>query len=151
MAHGLGRRCNVDIALELDFADGRYRFDLTPLSIIELQEKTGKGIIQLCADVQAGIYTQSDGELVPLLEEGRAGWLDIRETIRLAMIGGNAGFVDGKEIEVGPMKASALCASYVDTRPLIETWALAAGILAARILGHEPKKKADPVKEEAEA
>lgn len=131
----------MDVAFEADFGDGRYRFELTPLQIIELQEKTGKGIVKLCADVQAGVYRQQDDGLFAVIEDGRCAWADIRETIRLALIGGNGGFVDSSEKEVGPLTAQDLCKRYVDPRPLMESWTLAAAILAARILGHTPKKK----------
>lgn len=129
----------MDTALEADFADGHYSFDLKLPHILELQEKCGKGIFAIFANVQAGRGILG-GENIGLFDDAIADYREIRETIRLGLIGGNCGIVDGAQIEVGPLTAKRLVENYVDTRPLQEGWALASAILGARILGSAKKK-----------
>ena len=80
----------------------------------------------------------------------RLSWMDVRETIRLALIGGNSGMVEGEEVEVGPLLAKQLVDGYIyPARPFSEGVVLAWRILHAAIHGVQLKKKAEP-KAEAE-
>jgi hypothetical protein len=131
----------VDVALELPFADGCYRFDLKLPQIFELQEKTGKGLFAIYAEVMAGRgYIGDDPVGNPF--EAMADYRCVREIIRLGLIGGGSGMVDGEEVEVGPNTARTLVERYIDPRPLTEGWDLASAIIHARVVGFEPKKKA---------
>lgn len=139
----------MDVALELPFADGTYRFDLKLPQLFELQEKTGKGVFAIYAEIMAGrgfVGAEPVGNPFEAIADIRC----IRETIRLGLIGGNSGMVDGEEIEVGPNLARTLVERYIDPRPLTEAWDIATAILHARIVGFEPKKKAQTESGESE-
>lgn len=133
-------------ALELHFADGEYLFDLKLPQLAELQEKRGAGIFKIYGRVMKGRYLLG-GESITLPEEGEAFAEDIFETIRLGLLGGGRGLVDGKEVEVSALTAKRLVETYCHAAPLRESWAVAAAVLAARIEGYTPpadKKKAEP-------
>jgi len=133
-------------ALDLDFADGVYHFDLKLPQLGELQEKRKCGVFALYGRVMRGrgIY---EGIPVGVAWEGEAYAEDLWETIRLALIGGASGVVDGKEIAVSPASAKTLVERYCHTAPLTESWAVAAAILLARVEGFDPEgqKKSPPV------
>ena len=92
-----------------DFGGERRPFRLTLPMIVELERLTGAGI----------------GELFGRLVDRRFRMADMRETIRLALIGGGT----------DPSEAAALVEAYVDPRPLSESYALAVGILDALFTG----------------
>jgi hypothetical protein len=136
--------------IELEFADGAYLFALPVLQIIELQracEKPGRsgGIFEIYGRVLAGRakYVDNDGleHMLALPHEGRASVEDIFETIRLALIGGGTGLVNGEEVKVGPIRAKQLVEAYCHPAPLKESWDIAAAILYALVEGYEDKKK----------
>lgn len=137
-------------ALELDFADGAYLFDLKLPQLAELQEKCGVGILAVYARVLKGRYIIGETTFgAP--NEGEAHFQDMFETIRLALIGGGRGLVDGNEVAVSALTAKSLVERYVHTAPLREAWTLAAAILGARFEGFTPPaaaaadKKKEPV------
>lgn len=134
----------LDTAIELDFADGKYTFDLKLPQIIELQDKTGKGILEVYSNVMAG-RGEIEGMPAGFAHEADAGIKEIFETIRLALIGGGKAIVEGKAVEIGPNTARELVQNYIHPRPLDESWSLAASILIARVKGYE---KADKKKED---
>lgn len=99
--------------IEAEFADAKYIFRLTATgSWPELQEKTGVGPLALYRRLLSG------------------GWLlsDIREPIRLALIGGG----------MAPIPAKNLVERYVDVRPLAENVGLALKIIEASVFGLKP-------------
>lgn len=122
--------------IDLDFADGEYRFALPLEQIDELQRKCGCGIGQIFARTLKGASRQG-GDLVlsPALAEFYA--LDLIETVRQGLIGGGEGTVDGKPVVVKPSDARRLVANYVQGRPLVEAWELAVSILGAVIIGYD--------------
>lgn len=136
--------------ITLEWADGEYAFRLPVGQIAELQEKCGAGVGLIFARMSAGRFMDKDGAVSfnPLLAQFRAE--DVFETIRLGLIGGGHGMVDGKAIEVNSVKALQLVRSYVHARPLLENWRVAYAILAAYIVGYadpnaqkkSPRKKA---------
>ena len=141
----------MDTAVELDFADGRYRFWLPLPQVIELERKTDASILVIEERLRGAIGVEGkDGEGEPnfvFLGGGSAMMADVRETIRLALIGGNSGFVEEAEIEVGPGVARQLIDNYVyPARPLSEGVVLAWRILHAAIHGVElaSQKKSAP-------
>lgn len=135
-------------ALELHFADGEYLFDLKLPQLAELQEKRQAGILAIYRRVIRGRYT-FEGEVVALAHEGEAYAEDLFETIRLGLIGGGRGMVDGREIEVSALTAKTLVERYCHPAPLRDSWAIAAAVLGARIEGAEPPKKEEPAKQPA--
>lgn len=135
-------------ALELHFADGEYLFDLKLPQIAELQEKRQAGILAIYRRVVRGRYT-FEGQTVAIAHEGEAYAEDLFETIRLGLIGGGRGLVDGQEVQVTALTAKNLVERYCHPTPLRDSWAVAAAVLAARIEGAEPPKKEEPAKQPA--
>ena len=98
-----------DGSCEFEWADGTYRFRLSIGGIEELQEKTGCGPYFLLNRINSGSWMVGD----------------LRETIRIGLIGG------GKT----PAEAMSLVKRYVDDRPLLESLAPARAILMAKLAG----------------
>lgn len=139
-------------ALELKFADGDYLFDLRLPQLAELQEKRGCGVFKLYGRVLKGRYI-FEGDPIAIANDGEAYAEDLWETIRLGLIGGGRGVVDEKDVTVSAIQASRLVERYCHSAPLSESWAVAAAILGARIVGYTPpgETEADKKKGEAEA
>jgi hypothetical protein len=138
--------------IELAFADGAYLFRLPLAQISELQNKCGCGLGALFARVMKGRYRFGD-EIVCNPLEADYHVLDLVETIRLGLIGGGRGDVNGQAVKVDPISARGLVDNYVLNRPLSESWATAAMVLGACIEGYvapmkggDPPKKARPAK-----
>lgn len=95
----------------MEWGDGEHRFRLPIGQLRELQEKCSAGP----AEILLRIVSQK--------------WLidDIRETVRLGLIGGG----------MPPVTASALVKRYVDERPLFENTRPAQVILMAALAGVE--------------
>lgn len=129
-------------AVELTFGDGDYLFDLKLPQLAELQEKRGVGIFRLYGRVLQGRYL-FDGEVLGVPAEGEAYAEDIFEVIRLGLIGGGRGLVDGAEVTVSALKARTLVERYCHAAPLRDPWSVAAAVLAARIEGYTPPGEAD--------
>lgn len=134
----------MDTAAELDFADGKYRFWLALPHIIELERKTGnKSVFAIYDQLGAGLGLDDASPIY--LGGGAAMITDIRETIRLGLIGGNHAVVDGEQVEVGPIRARELVDLYTfPNRPIIESLHVAWSVLHAAITGIDLKKKAEP-------
>ena len=132
-----------DTRVDLEFADGRYSFWLGLPQIVELERKTGKSVFAIYDGLAAGIGLNGD---VPVyLGGGTAMVADILETIRLALIGGGSGEVNGEETEVGPMRAKQLVEAYAyPARPLTEGMHVAWSVLHAAIVGIDLKKNIEP-------
>lgn len=131
-------------AIELEFADGSYLFDLKLPQLAELQEKCKAGVLAIYGRVLRGRYL-FEGQSIGIAQEGEAFAEDLFETIRLGLIGGGKGLVNGVEVVVSPLTAKSLVERYCHTAPLRDAWALAAAVLGARIEGYE-QKKAEPAK-----
>jgi hypothetical protein len=101
-------------SVTLSWGDGEHLFNLRmPSQIEELEEKSGCGI----------------AEVFGRLREGRWKLADVRETIRIGLIGG------GKT----PQQALALVKRYVDERPLAESVIVAQMTVMATIVGAPSK------------
>ena len=98
-----------DATIELDWADGEHRFRLGWGELIKLQEACDAGPLVIFGRLGSGTWRLND----------------IRETMRLGLIGG------GKT----PDAALALVRDYVEARPPMENVALARAILGAAVLG----------------
>lgn len=146
--------------IDIEFGDGTYTFALLLPQLIELEDKCAsvdpdgtrrrKGVVAIYSDVIAGLAVE-DGEIIAIPHVGRASAFECREVVRLALIGGNSGTVDGKQVKVDGPAARQLCERYVDAVPIVKRWTLAAAILKAAIEGFEPPKKAEPAKAPAVA
>lgn len=138
-----------DNFITLQWADGEYDFRLPIGNIAELQTKCDAGIGKVYARLMAGRYINREGQIVlnPMQAEFR--YEDIAEVIRLALIGGGKGIVDGNPVEVGPAKAVELVKNYVHTRPLLENWRVASAVLSAFLIGYDdPDKEAEKKSQE---
>ena len=106
------------------FGDREHDFALPPALILELERLTGQGIGGLSRRLMAGDFKLAD----------------LHQTIRLGLIGGGA----------EPQEAAALIAAYVETRPVLEAYALAVTVIDHVMTGGlsltEPKEngRADP-------
>jgi hypothetical protein len=138
----------MQTSLELEFADGEYLFDLKLPQLAELQDKRGCGIFKLYGRVVQGRYI-FEGLAIASTVEGEAYAEDLFEVIRLGLIGGGSGLVNGEEVKVSAIAARKLVERYCHDAPLKEAWALAAAILGARIEGYVPEKKAEPAEQPA--
>lgn len=96
-------------SITIDWADGTHTFRLPIAQIEELQEKTDCGPYFLFNRIVTGQWRIAD----------------LRETIRLGLIGG------GME----PPKARTLVERYVDNRPYAESIKPAQAILGAALIG----------------
>ena len=97
-------------ALTTDWADGSHTFLLRVGEIEELQDK--------CGDVGPAVIFQR-------LQSGAWKAQDVRETIRLGLIGGG----------MAPAKALKMVQRYVDERPGMENVHPAAAIIGAWLFG----------------
>jgi hypothetical protein len=122
--------------IDLEFADGEYRFALGLEQIRELQNACGDGIGAIYARVLQGRVSAD----VTVGHPGYAAYKldDLIETIRQGLIGGGQGLVSEQAVKVEPMRANQLIANYLHDMPLSRQWDLAAAILYAKIEGYEP-------------
>jgi hypothetical protein len=110
--------------IEAAFADAKYKFRIKSADQWpELQEKTGVGPLSLYRRLLSGAWLLAD----------------IRETIRIALIGG------GME----PLKAKNLVERYIDVRPLAENVGLALKIIEASVFGADAAKDGTEAKDGA--
>lgn len=111
MADGLDIQSYSGRKAEVTFpwGDGNHTFRLPVDAILELQEKTDAGPYELLERFRNKTWRVQD----------------LRETVRLGLIGG--GMI--------PMKALSLVTRYVDKRPLAENVPACLMILTAAVLG----------------
>lgn len=102
---------SADASITEPWGDGEYRFRLAIGQLRELQDKTGVGPPEL------------------FFRLGSSTWRvdDIRETIRLGLIGGG----------MTPVHALTRIIQYVDARPLMENVGIATRIIGAALVGDQ--------------
>lgn len=125
--------------VDLQFADGEYRFALGLAQIHEMQTKCGAGIGAIYARVLQG--RMPDDPSVGHPAYGAYAIVDLVETIRQGLIGGGEGRVDGEAVKVTASRANELVERYGPGAagvPLSGMWQLAASILFAKIEGYAP-------------
>ena len=109
----------VNGEVELVWADGEHKFNIAKVAqILELEEKCGAGL----------------PEILTRLSEGKWKLNDLRETVRLGLIGAG----------LDPLKALGLVQKYVDNRPLTESVQVAMVVIMAALVGvtgDQPGKK----------
>lgn len=113
-----------DASIELDFADGTYKFRLAIGQLAELDEKTDRGPLELLSMIDNHTWRP----------------LHVREVIRLGLIGGGT----------APAKATTLLKRYVDDMPWVNWLPVARAIIFAAVAGppdgEKPGKKAGAAK-----
>lgn len=129
----------------LEFADGQYFFHLKNKRIDEVETKCQAGLGDIYARTLTGCYQDTDGEWVVMPTEARWKNAELVEVVRQGLIGGGKCVVDGDEKVVPDFRVNALIASYLEDRPRIELWKIAASVLHATMEGYEPPKKEEPV------
>lgn len=137
--------------LWLPFADGLYHFALPSPQLSELERECST------ADSKGGREPTPVGTIYGNLAQGRAllpsgaaDWVsfstaagtlsaiverDCFAVIRLALIGGGEGEVNGARVKVDQNRARSLMRAYVEGQPLEDAWHYAFAILGARICG----------------
>lgn len=100
---------SADGSITLTWGDGEHKFRLAIGQLRELQDKCGAGPL----------------EVLDRLATRRWRVEDVRETMRLGLIGG------GME----PIKAIPLVKHYIDERPLMESIPAAQAVLMAALVG----------------
>lgn len=111
--------------IKLPWADGEREFRLAIGQLRELQDKCNAGPAEILARLSNGTWRVDD----------------IRETLRLGLIGGGA----------SPTDALVLVARYVDIRPLMENVMPAQAVLLAAVVGEEEPGKPEAEKTTSEA
>lgn len=96
-----------DARVTITWGDDEYVFRLALAQLLALQEKTEAGPLELFQRIGTGRWKVQD----------------LRETIRLGLIGGG----------LEPAKATVLTRRYVDERPLLESVPVALEILTAAL------------------
>lgn len=134
--------------VELDFADGTYRFRLGLAQINEIESKCGAGIGEVFARVIQGSYDSGEQDLA-LPQKAAFFAKDLVEVIRQGLIGGDGGVVDGADVAMSSSVVKRLLDNYVSERPLMELWNVARSILWACMVGFEPPKKDEPASKRA--
>lgn len=123
--------------VELFFGDGTYLFRFGLKQFAEHDEKCGP-LGAVFARVLAG-RGQVMGTDVGFSTMAAYRYADLRETVRLGLIGGAQGEVDEKPVKVDAVRALKLVERYVDGQPTEDTWKLAAAILTAVCQGYDAK------------
>lgn len=123
---------SADGSVSITWADGEYRFRLAIGQLRELQESVNKW------RVKVGLPAIGPMSLARLFESGDAWPDDVREVIRLGLIGGGS----------TPMDALALVKRYVDDQPLVGPTLIARLVLLAALVGaqDDPVGKGEPEK-----
>jgi hypothetical protein len=144
--------------IEISFGDGDYLCALRLPQLVELEDKCGfidaqgnrrkRGVVAIYSDVLGGLAVD-EGRLVAIPQAGLASASDCREVVRLGLIGGGRGIVNGAEIEVSPLLARQLVERHLDPRPIVEWWTMAAAILRAAIEGYDPGPNVEPARKPA--
>ncbi|TXH84835.1 MAG: gene transfer agent family protein [Rhizobium sp.] len=116
--------------IDLDFGDNTYRFNIAKIGqVLELEQKCDAGVSEILDRVRSGKWRIQD----------------IRETIRLGLIGGGQ----------TPVNAMQVVKAYVDERPWAESVPVALTVLLAAMIGvpgeKVGKRRARRTKTKAEA
>ncbi|MET4636161.1 gene transfer agent family protein [Kaistia defluvii] len=116
-----------DGSVSFAWGDGEHRFRLAIGEWRELQEKTGVGPAELLQRVSTGRWRVDD----------------IRETLRVGLIGGG----------MKPLEALGLVTRYVDVFPLMDNVPAAQAVLITALVGppEEPVGKREPAEATTEA
>jgi hypothetical protein len=132
-------------SIELKFADGDYLFALPIPQLIELERSRGAGILEIYGRLMEGWFVSATGAEFSVPHAGKAHILDITEFIRLSLIGGGKGRVNGEDVTVSAIRARELVDAYCyPAAPIVESWAIAKAAAFAVVEGYEPAEKKSP-------
>jgi len=136
-------------SIELKFADGDYMFALPLPQILELERIRGAGILEIYGRLMEGWFVSGEGVEFGVPHAGKAYVLDIFELIRLALIGGAKGMVNGQEVAVSAIRARELVEAYCHPAPIVESWKIAKAAAFALVEGYDKaeKKSLEPIKD----
>lgn len=139
-------RTDVDI----EFADGVYRFFLPLKPLIALEERFGS-MAGFEGKLRQAIGLNEKGQPI-FAGGGEFEAAACREIIRSGLVGGGRALVDDGVIEVTPRLANGLLDQFVyPDRPMGEAAAVAWRVLAAAYYGHEePRRVPELAKEMAD-
>jgi len=122
----------------LEFGDGQWLFHLKNKRIDAVETATGTAFGDIYARSLSGMYRDIDGDWVCMPTEAKWKNSELVEVIRQGFIGGARKIVDGEESEVKDFHVNHAIQSYLDERPRVELWKLAAAGLHATMEGYEP-------------
>jgi hypothetical protein len=123
----------MDSGIRIKFANGTYLFRLLWPQLLELERNCGR------VDKDGSRIAKSVFTIFNEMAAMSANAIDIKETIRLGLIGGGEAIVDGQPITVGALTAAQLTEDYIF--PLNDARMVAEAILYETIAGVELKKK----------
>jgi hypothetical protein len=129
---------------DIQFGDGEYRFQLRISELLKLEHELGMRTGAIHAHVLRGRYVNGDTEFGFDLEADY-GVNEVLKVCQYALIGGNRGVVDGKEVPMTDGLAARLTALYLDPKngnPLSKAWDLATAVLNACVHGYDPDGEA---------
>jgi hypothetical protein len=116
---------SADGSVEIDWADGTHKFRLPIGALRELQDKTNAGPAQILNRFRDNTWRVDD----------------VREVIRLGLIGGG----------MKPLDALTLVVRYVDNRPLMESFHTAFSVIAVALVGVPEDNPASSGKAQSES
>jgi hypothetical protein len=114
---------SADGSVTLAFADGEYRFAFRIGQLRELQESVNKWRVAIGAPIIGPM------SLLKQIETQDAWPHDVREVLRIGLIGGNS--------KLTPIQVTGLLKLYFDDRPPLENYPVAHMALAAGFIGVE--------------
>jgi len=109
--------------LRMFFGDAEHTFALPPAMILELERTTDAGIGRLCSRLFAREFA----------------YADVKETLRIALIGGG----------MDPKRAAEMIETYVTGRPLIHGYEIAVAVLEHVWFGPQSTDTKDTANENA--
>lgn len=126
--------------ITLPFGDGRYTFALPAVQIAMLQEARGWKVVW--PDGAVGHKRKPFGLIWREVSSGEYDVQDLREIVRLGLIGGGKGVVGPRgsreTINVEAVIALELVEDYFDPMPTDEQWKLAYAVIGAVCVGFAP-------------
>ena len=132
-------------SIELKFGDGDYLFALPITQLLDLERSRDCGILEIYGRLTDGRFVDREGKEFGVPQAGKAYILDIIEFIRLCLIGGGKGLVNGEEVTVSALRARELVETYCyPAAPIVESWQVAASIAFAVVEGYDPPEKKSP-------
>ena len=143
----------MDTAIELDFADGKYRFALKLPGVSAIQRDCGgrnaeglfveKPIFLIYEETRSSFYPDDSGRSV-YIGGSTANIKDLHAIIKHALIGGGGGVVGGEVVPMNGAKAQLLVEDYCfPNRPIAQDLDLAAKVMEVSVNGISLKKKAE--------
>lgn len=123
--------------IDLEFADGNYRFALGLAQMDEIQRKSGVGIGKVAARTMAGV-NRIDDEIVLTPAHAEFYAHELRDIIVQGLIGGKSGEVAEQTVKVDDKLAVRLFNNYMLDKPLTSWWEVAVSVIGAAMVGYDP-------------